>query len=1737
MNSRYSALIFTLKNSQVCYASIIQFIQKLDKLFSSSEMHLDGRDLLCLKRAGIGEVYRFFPQSNNVESMMRLVSQSICRENCVTEGVLERMEAYVRNAGTEDFRFILVVDAKSKMDHFEESFQYLLTAWREYSGRIFFCIDNDTGDIRSTQSTYFMVSHYLLFTLLTGNKTHLNTSLNRIINADPQSFYNSIYAWNYLPGQTGRAKQQKSLVHLALNGKLMKLSSFTKFYPVLPIDADTQSILSGSVRSAFQQDWSYKQLREVIEQQPVEVLHLQNAANGYRGISLEMLKAMCLNYLLEADELTEDEEKNAEDKRNLYDDMSMLAFFIYSIYMYFLNKQKVRASLTRDQKLALISDVQDFAVGMLQLVDNTVRHSSTGFGCFSVRIFFAESGRNHSGLPVEYSQYVDKAPDKQYYLEMRLIDSFCPTSDTANQFSADSCIMKTVFLRNLELRSFEAEDAAEQICRFRKKFKSATLSDFFDPKCSNDYPDQFSISDWDTYYDITENTLHHYGLMQFNAILKGHGGYFSVRSGTGYDRNPDCYYDTEGGTGGEAYLPGTQYAVLLPIQLKLQQQYATGFSVPETETDFSSLLYLTEQKCLELPEVVRSLWQACGVNNHAQVSRLISDYLAGNLVSAEKIYTFDFSALQKLDGVDGLNSILAREVFLKGLFHFIKMRFSSQSDCPVLRLAFSHCTHAVLLEIVELFCSFYKRSAKCKEMSGVEIYLSGEDCREEFLIAGEDLLAATTIARQMSFSKGRFSPLQRVLDCKIWNRFSNQSESSEGHEICLPKLVPYDLIVTSDESGRECLFQSAVRKTLITDLQCRDFGCCVYGIHVRVGSKIHVTERFYEAQELFHTSQYLSRFAYLVAQKIAAMKQRPGRLILVGYETYSELLVLSVENMLREIFRYGEKHPTPNQAIMHIIYENMPGTQPARLRTSIQGPLTKQDNLILLVPINSTLSTHNKVKAVLEKDERFAACAKAGIMKNFGLILIRHGETERLTREEMQYWESVDCNNWTVKAPRLIDPPVDYIVSVRTIWENPLLCKLCYPADCTEERPLIGTNKASVIPTYMIGLTEEHPAENHISHSEEAALPAPLVPFSRKNPRDRTKWFQKLFIPETYWYGHFNYYGNDYQFYFDMELMLGQILQDNFLRKKLDKWLASVHDAIFPNKGGPHPYNIIIAPEQPQNAGWINYVSQRLFRDSSDILHFDVLKEYRDNVKAKFSNITALYNNLIHADESATIHFHFVDSSFCSGRTIARARTLIQSLFPEDAFNGTGNVQIKIFESILVLLNRSSADSQRSQVTNGKFFSFISLKVPNLRNHQDACVLCNLVQEFDNLALRAASNEIAQEWARKAEKLKVQHLEAPRQRVQKTGRSYERAYRRLACSQQAYVWLSELGYRCNQTSDVLDMLWELCYFNQIDTRAIRKYLKKKDLPSGRIWTEIKKNWFEPGACIPDWARVLTAELVDPSKIHKYVNDTGLYIETLISYIKVFSRPFLTFRKSVIEASFRWRLLLLDALLTPERATPAARAALTPVYAYLETGEGPNNYQLLLAFFKALVGGLTKNGSNFVIRSENYGRLLRYYTETLKPLLPEKCREAAEREFLNWYLCNIKRLIDSNGDETKSLWLHHLLLTGEECTRSHLDTVGAAVKKLIPPKGLDRGLAERIYLENNRIIYDGVVDLYENRLDFESPSSPIPYYLENFVSFICSDYGRIHFRRRHKLIAAGDFREVKTAGRVEGTQLR
>ena len=57
--------------------------------------------------------------------------------------------------------------------------------------------------------------------------------------------------------------------------------------------------------------------------------------------------------------------------------------------------------------------------------------------------------------------------------------------------------------------------------------------------------------------------------------------------------------------------------------------------------------------------------------------------------------------------------------------------------------------------------------------------------------------------------------------------------------------------------------------------------------------------------------------------------------------------------------------------------------------------------------------------------------------------------------------------------------------------------------------------------------------------------------------------------------------------------------------------------------------DIIVSPLHYSNAGFVAEVNHYLFDNAALVLNFEVEKEFRENVKTKYSNIVGLYYNLL----------------------------------------------------------------------------------------------------------------------------------------------------------------------------------------------------------------------------------------------------------------------------------------------------------------------------------------------------------------------------------------------------------------------------------------------------------------------------------------------------------------------------
>ena len=216
---------------------------------------------------------------------------------------------------------------------------------------------------------------------------------------------------------------------------------------------------------------------------------------------------------------------------------------------------------------------------------------------------------------------------------------------------------------------------------------------------------------------------------------------------------------------------------------------------------------------------------------------------------------------------------------------------------------------------------------------------------------------------------------------------------------------------------------------------------------MRLGSTIHIS-RFYEAEILFSNQMFVSRFAYLLFQDIveSADFQNAEKITVYSYALYSELLVVELITMLQK--KYSKK--SFDYAILEREAEHREFLHSDRMRYSLDFQNVQERKkhfedrkIICIVPVNSTLKTHEKLISLLKEDngEKVAK----NVILNYALILVG-------SEKENKYW-TIDSRKKTFSRVELnIQPMPKYFVLVKVDYQEALGCKMCFPENPLNEK-------------------------------------------------------------------------------------------------------------------------------------------------------------------------------------------------------------------------------------------------------------------------------------------------------------------------------------------------------------------------------------------------------------------------------------------------------------------------------------------------------------------------------------------------------------------------------------------------------------------------------------------------------------------------------------------------------------
>lgn len=996
-------------------------------------------------------------------------------------------------------------------------------------------------------------------------------------------------------------------------------------------------------------------------------------------------------------------------------DVLALAFFAYSLVEF-------KENLNWDDLVAYVKVQQQYANACHQLLENILFHSAAKWGILSIRMHKSDSEKRNDYL---YQQYgLENGND---YFEVCIYD----------------------FAGNKKNRNI-AENFIEKLDdKDRVLFQDICPEDLF--KSALGEADRFEAS-WGQYYREASHFGRHVGLRIFQNITRSNDGCFIAeshrehRSGKG-----EMYCYRIPGEEEQLVMPGTAYHILFP--LRKSQISVNGKDISQEYGDWITqnperLLKLKSCVFTDKVEISEYHSQKEKEDCIIEVSQAVLHFLSDR---TERILAIDASAIR----------IGQVELWVKGL-----MRTAFALQCRQ-HFVFYHCTEEFMNVFYDVIRQVFQTvQFGMFQQERFQIALISESYEQVVYLPG-DIEMTDALNKYYSIIKG--------IKCRY---LFNDSVSETALRSAAGEFIPFETLV--EEKG-ETFFEKYVMEVLQKDIQGEEFGCQIMGTHMRLGSTIHIN-KFCEGELLFGNRYFVSRFAFLMLQEMYEDIKAVDKIMLYGYANYSETLMVALQSAIAVIKGCDKKE------IEYIILEreeehrDAPHVDNIRYNNSLleaeRKKYMQERFYIVVVPINSTLKTHQRLLSLLrEQNENIP---EEQILRNYALILVGP--------QECQYWKKTEGKELECKYN--IQPKPRYLVSVPAEYQESLTCNMCFPKNPLHEIPLVEVNAASTIPNQAFGIITG-------ATLEETALAKVSCLIQKECKKLEV-------LKDCLLYGHTLRNDTHYLYYIKTEKLV--VKAENGILQSLKAWKNNVSVA-------SNEYHVIVTPAHFSNCRFVEMVNNEIFGGMATVLRIDFNKDYRANTYAKYSNIRQYIRQMEEMNENMVMKFHYVDDNIITGKTFYRAKSIVESIL-EQYKRKSSNVEAIVFDRIFTLIDRNSAGSRMQYVgntvdisqVNQYFYYFLHLEISSLRNYGDSCIVCKLHNEAKRLRQAAATKIVADYWETSDGKFQIRPLadavdkrdKAREEDVKKEDEYKNRSYRRLFCTHTIRYILEEIGYD-NQT--------------------------------------------------------------------------------------------------------------------------------------------------------------------------------------------------------------------------------------------------------------------------------------------------------------------------------------------------
>lgn len=825
--------------------------------------------------------------------------------------------------------------------------------------------------IQGKQEDYHKVSHFL--STMSGE----------------ESFYNSIY-YQCLPGEHIQRLQKRSI------------GALKHFLPVQKVNHELLKLFTASISDYIPREWFEALLTGKRDWEKVSEKEIL-----YGSLTLLSKNRKCFA------------EDFMQETISMFMSLNVLSWFLFTYTLGEFSRKKKMIEMK--QLKAFLQQMQLYASGCLQLLENIVFHAQPREGIFSFRICSGES---------EYilKKYKEKDNDTPF-LEVIIADY----SDGLHQYNLAENFVEHI--ENPELKQL---------------FADLTPADFFRGGLTNAQL-QKSRERWVSYYEIKDNIGKHFGIRIFENIVRQSRGSFILESHAGHRSKKG---ESQRKKKDEECLPGTEYTILLPVRELQRQLLHTEIGVDKNIDIESEIAQYLNYRIID-----KELRGVDVAYESEEEKKAVINGLADKIAKkCEKenpqVWFIKASGWKEVCGELLCKAILLSKINIYDMPHLVIY------DCE------NDFIHACIQTISAVFRNL--ESAYTLSGNGFQIALFEKDTYEEVILVPDDPKQTVWLNEQMNFSR---SIIPNFTDID-----AADSESVSG---ITTQIIPFDaLYPVRIKRETKTLFEYYTQKVIERDIQERAYGCKISDTHMRLGSTVHVN-MFYEAELLFGNKLFVSRFAYLIVKDLSEKLKGVTKLTLYGYATYSELLVFEVMNIIKKAFSITDI----DYAILEREMENRGDSHVDRIRYSHyeasetgRREYFKDRSLVCIVPIASTLKTNEKLIRLF-CSHNGEVCAK-NIIEHYALILVGPDKKN-------DYWKIKKDNRIDSQREEWRGIKPKYFVKVPAAYEDAMECTMCFPSNVLLEKPLIEVNAASTIPNQSFGLYRNVKPETAIPEWKE----------------------------------------------------------------------------------------------------------------------------------------------------------------------------------------------------------------------------------------------------------------------------------------------------------------------------------------------------------------------------------------------------------------------------------------------------------------------------------------------------------------------------------------------------------------------------------------------------------------------------------------------------------------------------